>query len=312
MQPVFLGIEIGGTKLQILAGDGPTNILQRHRFSVDPARGADGIRAQLEAVLKQIVPTLRPAGVGAGFGGPVDWRTGKICRSHQIEGWSEFDLGDWLQGLTGVPVCVENDANTAALSEALHGAGVGANPVFYVTLGSGVGGGLVLDGRIYHGASPGEAEIGHVRLDRQGTIVENRCAGWAVDAKIRAFAATNPASLLAKLTAGKSGGEAAHLNAALQKNDPVARQILQETAEDLAFGLSHVVHLFHPEVIVIGGGLTGIGVPLRDAVATALRPLVMEVFLPGPRTCLAALAEDAVPVGALHLARECHLQKLQS
>ena len=70
----------------------------------------------------------------------------------------------------------------AALGEAMRGAGVGFNPVFYVTLGSGVGGGLVVDGRIYHGAKPGEAEIGHVRLDRNGTIVEARCSGWAVDA----------------------------------------------------------------------------------------------------------------------------------
>lgn len=311
MQPVFLGIEIGGTKLQIFAGNGPDNVLQRHRFSVDPARGAAGIRAQLEAALKQIAPTLRPAGVGVGFGGPVDWRTGRICRSHQIEGWSEFDLGGWLQGMVSAPVFVENDANTAALGEALHGAGVGANPVFYVTLGSGVGGGLVVDGRIYHGAPPGEVEIGHVRLDRQGTIVESRCSGWAVDGRIREFAKENPGSLLAKLSAGKSGGEAAYLGTALQQNDPAALQIVHETADDLAFGLSQVVQLLHPEVIVIGGGLAGLGAPLRDAVATALPPFLMDVFLPGPRVCLAALAEEAVPVGALHLARERWSGKLQ-
>ena len=241
---------------------------------------------------------------GVGFGGPVDWNTGRICRSHQIEGWSEFDLGGWLHQLTGAPVAVDNDANVAALGEAVRGAGKGFNPAFYVTLGSGVGGGLVVDGRIYHGAKPGEAEIGHVRLDRQGTIVEARCSGWAVDARIRELRVKEPKSLLAGLVGDKVGGEAKHLAAAWQQGDAAAKRLLQETAEDLAFGLSHVVHLFHPEIIVLGGGLSGVGEPLRASVESALRPFTMEAFAPGPKIALAALGEDAVPMGALELARQ--------
>jgi glucokinase len=299
----YLGIEIGGTKLQIVTGDGSAKILARHRLAVDPAHGGDGIRRQIETTLAKILPAAKPAAIGVGFGGPVDWRTGRINRSHHIEGWTGFDLGQWLQNLAHAPVFVDNDANVAALGEAAHGAGRGANPVFYVTLGSGVGGGLVVDGRIYHGATPGEAEIGHVRLDRDGTILESRCSGWAVDAKIRALKTTDPTSLLCKLTVAQSGGEAIHLTAALQQNDAAAQRILRETAADLAFGLSHVVQLFHPEIIILGGGLSLVGEPLRAAVAAALRPLVMEAFAPGPRVCLAALGEDVVPVGALELAR---------
>ncbi|HEX4646240.1 MAG TPA: ROK family protein, partial [Verrucomicrobiae bacterium] len=296
-----LGLEIGGTKLQIVLGDAAGKIVQRHRLTVEPAQGASGIRKQIEATLAKILSTVKPAAVGAGFGGPVDWKSGKICKSHQIEGWSEFELGNWLQSLTGAPVIVDNDANVAALGEALRGAGAGANPVFYVTLGSGVGGGLVADGRIYHGAKPGESEIGHLRLDRQGTIVESRCSGWAVDAKIRHLNTREPSNLLAKLAGGIVGGEARHLADALRQGDSAAERIIRETAEDLAFGLSHVAHLFHPEVIVLGGGLSGVGEPLRAAVETALRPFLMEAFLPGPRVCLAGLGEDAVPVGALLL-----------
>ena len=237
-----------------------------------------------------------------GFGGPVDWRTGRICKSHQIEGWSGFDLAGWLKEMTGAPVLVDNDANVAALGEARHGAGRGANPVFYVTLGSGVGGGLVADSRIYHGATPGEAEIGHVRLDRKGTIVEERCSGWAVDARIRALKKSAPGSVLAKMIGSESGGEAKHLAVALRQGDAAAKRILEEVADDLAFGLSHVTHLFHPQVIVIGGGLSQIGEPLRGAVARALRGYTMEAFAPGPRMKLSALGEDAVTVGALELA----------
>ena len=240
---------------------------------------------------------------GVGFGGPVDWKTGRICRSHQIEGWSEFDLGGWLGQLTGAPVVVDNDANVAALGEALCGAGVGFNPVFYVTLGSGVGGGLVVDGRIYHGAKPGESEIGHVRLDRDGTTVEARCSGWAVDARIRELRVKEPGGLLARLTGQTVGGEAKHLAAAWQQGDAAARRLLQETAEDLAFGLSHVVHLIHPEIIILGGGLSGVGEPLRASVESALRRFLMEAFAPGPSIALAALGEDAVPAGALELAK---------
>ena len=298
-----LGIEIGGTKLQLVLGDSAGRITQRRRLTVEPARAAVGIREQIQKTLPELLRGHKLQAVGVGFGGPVDWKTGKICRSHQIEGWSEFDLGVWLQRLTDSPVAVDNDANVAALGEARHGAGRGFNPVFYVTLGSGVGGGLVVDGRIYHGATPGEAEIGHVRLDRQGTIVESRCSGWAVDARIRELKTKQPPGVLSRLAANTVGGEAKHLAAAVEQGDPGARQVLEDTAEDLAFGLSHAVHLFHPQVIVLGGGLVGIGEPLRASVRAALLRFVMEAFAPGPELALAALGEDAVPVGALELAR---------
>ncbi len=299
----LIGVEIGGTKLQIVVGNASAQILERRRITVDPDKRGAGIREQIQTTLAELIPATKPSAIGVGFGGPVDWKTGEIRRSHQIEGWAEFKLRDWLRSLSGLPVCVDNDANTATFGEALHGAGVGLNPVFYVTLGSGVGGGLVVNGRIYHGAPPGEAEIGHVRLDREGTILESRCSGWAVDAKIRELKTIDPTSVLAKLAGHSSGGEARHLAEALRQGDRAAKRILTETAEDLAFGLSHVVHLFHPEVLILGGGLSLLGEPLRAAVENALRAFTMAVFAPGPQIRLAALGEDAVPVGALELAR---------
>src|SRR5882724_3464993 len=140
---ISLGIEIGGTKLQLVLGE-RGKIKERRRLTVEPRLGAEGIREQIKKALPEFGGSI--GAVGVGFGGPVDWKTGRIYRSHQIEGWSEFDLGSWLRELTRTPVRVDNDANVAALGEALHGAGKGLNPVFYVTLGSGVGGGLVLNG----------------------------------------------------------------------------------------------------------------------------------------------------------------------
>ena len=296
------GIEIGGTKLQVVAGDACGKIGERRKFAVDREKGAAGIREQIEHGLRDLLLTQKPTAVGVGFGGPVDWKAGKICRSHHIEGWLDFELGKWLQDLTGAPVIIDNDANVAALGEAMHGAGVGFNPVFYVTLGSGVGGGLVADGRIYHGAMPGEVELGHVRLARSGTTLESRCSGWAVDGRIRSLKTSEPASLLARLIGSASGGEAKLLSVALEQSDALAFRILNEVAEDLAFGLSHVVHLFHPEIIVLGGGLSNVGEPLRTGVEEALAGFVMEAFRPGPEIAISKLGEDAVTVGALVLA----------
>ena len=212
---LYLGIEIGGTKLQIFAGDASGRVLERIRFAVNKAEGAAGIRRHLEQTIPDLARRLKPAAVGAGFGGPVDWRTGQIWCSHHIEGWSEFPLGSWLSGLAGAPAQVDNDANVAALGEALHGAGADFKIVFYVTLGSGVGGGLVANGSIFHGARPGEAEIGHIRLDRSGTILESRCSGWAVDARIRAAVKMNPRGPLARCVGSAAANEAKFLAGAL-------------------------------------------------------------------------------------------------
>ena len=302
---MYLAIEIGGTKLQIVTGDGRGAIHERRKFSVERNAGGAGIRKQIEITLHEILQSSRVEAVGVGFGGPVNWRTGKVWRSHHIEGWSEFDLSAWLGALTGVPVFVDNDANVAALGEAKFGAGRGHDPVFYVTLGSGVGGGLVAGQKIYHGTYPGECEIGHVRLDRQGSIVESQCSGWSVDAKVRAAANAAPEGILATMVrANAPGAEARHLASAIEQRDLAAKRILNEIAGDLGFGLSHATHLFHPAVIIIGGGLSKIGEPLRMAVEAALDGWVMEALSPVPKIALAELGEDVVPVGALRLAHE--------
>jgi glucokinase len=298
----YLGIEIGGTKLQLVLGSSAGGIHERFRFAVAPEAGGEGIRAQIASTLASVIERGAIAAIGVGYGGPVNWQTGQVCCSHHVAGWSDFPLGDWLREQARCRVVVDNDANVAALAEALAGAGRGGNPVMYVTLGSGVGAGLVVGGGIYHGAHPGEVELGHVRLDRSGATVESRCAGWAVDRRIRAVAAEHPDGTLARLTVGMSGGEARQLGAALAAGDPSAQQILEVTAQNLAFALSHATHLLHPEVVVLGGGLSLLGEPLRAALAAALPSFVMDAFQPGPTVKLAGLGEDVVPVGALLLA----------
>lgn len=300
--PTFIGIEIGGTKLQVGLGDRAGNLIRHWRTVAYREAGRAGICRQISEGVREVRAVMQPVGIGVGFGGPIDRATGRISRSHQVHGWEDFPLRDWLAEETKLPVVVENDANCGALGEATRGAGAGHDPVFYVTLGSGVGGGLVAGGAIYHGATPGEAEFGHLRLDRSGATVESRCSGWAIDRRIRRMKDEQPNSALARSLRAEPGGEAKHLPAALATGDPAAGQILGELADDLAFALSHVTHLFHPQVIVLGGGLSLLGEPLCAAVAEALPKYVMEAFLPGPLVRLAALGENAVPVGAMELA----------
>tara|TARA_B100000959_G_scaffold131421_1_gene137775 strand:+ start:3662 stop:4681 length:1020 start_codon:yes stop_codon:yes gene_type:complete len=302
MESVLVGIEIGGTKIQVVTGDGNASIIGRQRFAADLAGGAESIRGQIAGALAGIAARQTITAVGVGFGGPVNRATGRTCCSHQVAGWDDFPLRDWLSEQAAcAPVAVENDGNTAALGEAFAGAGRGMTPVFYVTLGSGIGGGLVVDGSIYHGHSLTEAEIGHVRLNPMGDTLESRCSGWAVDRRLREYAAAHLDSPLASRLDGE-GGESRHLAKAMADGDAGARAIFDETCAGLALGLSHVVHLVNPAAVILGGGLSLIGEPLRSGVESALGQAIMDVLKPGPSVHLAKLGEAAVPVGALLLA----------
>lgn len=308
MDAAFIAIEIGGTKIQVVGGDAKGKIVLRRRSVVNPAEGAHGIRKQVESFCSELHRMGRFQAVGVGFGGPVERRTGRVIKSHQVLGWDGFPLGEWLSQVNQLPVWVENDANAAALAEAEAeaGAGKGCNSVFYITLGSGVGGGFVQGGKVFHGAEPTEMEIGHLRLDHNGRTVEQFCSGWAVDRRLREAAKAHPDSLLSKRIGARVGGESLRLGEALEAGDALAAQVLSEWAQDFALGLSHVVHLVHPEIIVLGGGLSLVGEPIVSAVGQELGKQLMEVMRPGPALSLAKLGEDAVPVGALLLAaREC-------
>lgn len=297
----FLGIEIGGTKLQLVLGDEQARIVEHFRFTVDPKQGAKGIRSQISDGLSKI-QLHSVAAIGIGFGGPVDHRTGRILTSYQVAGWGDFVLQDWLEEKTHIPVWIDNDANIAALGEALHGAGRDAERVFYITLGSGVGAGIVINKKIYHGSSASEAEFGHIRLDKTGRTVESSCSGWAVDQKIRAHISAYPNGALARLASDYPTGQARVLSTALEQGDAYARAIFDDTVDDLSFALSHTVHLLNPDIVILGGGLSLIGEPLRRLVEQKLPAYLMDVLRPGPPIQLSALKEDVVPIGALSLA----------
>ena len=203
----YLGIEIGGTKLQIGVGADDGVLAGLWRGNVDAAAGPEGIRRQItravpELLAKANIDRSQLQGVGIGFGGPVDDATRTVIKSHQIEGWDGFPLADWVSEVMGLPAALGNDADVAGLAEALHGAGKGLSPIFYITIGSGIGGGFIIDGEIYRGVGRGAAEIGHLVVDYAfdaPLILEETSSGWAIDSQARvAYKADRSAAWIAE------------------------------------------------------------------------------------------------------------------
>jgi glucokinase len=297
---MFLGIEIGGTKLQLGLGDGAGTIHALWRGVIVPADGADGIRRQIVAATPELLASAkRERGaltrVGIGFGGPVDDATRSVIKSHQIAGWDGFPLADWIADLVGAPAVIGNDADVAGLAEALFGAGKGLSPIFYITIGSGIGGGLIINGEIYRGSGRGAAEIGHLRTtDSQGmrVNVEDVASGWGMQ------------NLFAELLGIAEPPSAAEIGQHAARGDPLAREVLDVAIDRLAEAICHVIALLCPRRIVIGGGVSLMGeellfAPLRKRVAER----VFKPFADCYDIVPAALSEEVVVHGALALAR---------
>ena len=182
---MFLGIEIGGTKLQLAVGAGDGSpFVELRRADIRPEDEAGGILRQIETIGRELVERHRPAAVGIGFGGPVDAEEGRTIVSHQVEGWADFGLVGWCGQTFGLPAAISNDADAAGLAEALFGAGRGHRVVFYITVGSGIGGALVIDGRVYSGGGGIASEIGHLRprldADDPHATVESYASGFGI------------------------------------------------------------------------------------------------------------------------------------
>lgn len=317
----LLGIEIGGTKLQLGLGREPGKIVALKRLTIDPTRKALGILEQIRGGFSDLLIGVGARGsdvkaVGVGFGGPVDADSGRVHESFQVEGWTDFPLADWLRRELGAAVVsVHNDADVAGLAEARLGAGVGRSPILYLTIGSGIGGALILDGRIYRGAGRGAAEIGHLNVPAiDGSVdlpeLEQVASGWGI-ARAAKREARNPSRRGERwmvLDAAEGDVEAittVMVAQAAAEGDERSLKLLDQAARALAFGLRQAVALVAPRRIILGGGVSLIGERLWFE---PLRRLVdAEVFGPfrGSFDIVpATLGEEVVIHGALELARD--------
>ena len=314
--PLLLGIEIGGTKLQLGLGRGDGRLLALERRLIRPEAGAVGILRQVSEAYDALLARRSefggtPSAVGIGFGGPVDADRGVVLRSHQVVGWDGFALAEWARQALQVPlVSVQNDADTAGLGEARFGAGVGLSPIFYVTIGSGIGGGLILDGRIYRGFGPGASEVGHLWVDdpdRGPGKLEDIASGWSIGSAARALLSDGPETgPLDEIARGdRSRIDARAVGRAALEGDRRAISVLSAATRSLGRSLAHVVTLLAPRRIILGGGVSLLGDALWfDPIRSELDARVFAPFRGSFDVVPARLGEEVVLHGALVLASD--------
>ncbi len=325
MNDLLLALDYGGTKLTaglLAAGPRPggEDVWLAHSRVYSPS-GADAAydRAAMFRMAHELLARSpgRLAAVGVSFGGPVDANRGVVRLSHHVPGWDETPLRDQLRAEFRAPVAVDNDANVAALGEWKLGAGQGCASMLYVTISTGIGGGWVLNGRIYDGADGMAGEIGHVVVRPGGAAcvcgkrgcLEAEACGPAIARAARELLAARPGEgrelrALAKGdTASAPAAEAvtAQLVAqAAQAGDSLAGEVLEEAARMLGAGLGGAINLMNPERVILGGGVTKSGEHwwqvVRETARGHVLPQARVEILP------AALGDDAPLWGAAALA----------
>ena len=305
-----IGVDLGGTKLLAGAVDEDLTVHARVYRRIGGLGLEDLLAVVLEAVDSVVAEAGSPDAIGFGIPSLIDRRTGVSVRCvHLPLGGVVF--GAEMERRLGRPVVVDNDANCALMAEWRGGAAAGVSDVLMLTLGTGIGGGIVADGRLYRGALGAAGELGHMTVDLDGPACFGDCpgrgclealaSGSALQRDAAAGLAAHPASLLAD-TPGLLTGEA--IVGAANVGDEYAVGVVTALGRRLGVGLSALVNAFNPEVIVIGGGLSAAG----ELILGPAREELLRRALPPSRDFvrveLAALGEDAGMIGAALLARE--------
>ena len=264
-EELFVGIDIGGTKvaagLVSVNGEISSPVRVPMITSGSPQQGLDSILDAIGRVLPKNSNGIK--GIGICSAGPLDPKTGIILNPPNLPCWTNFPLAESVQKMHSLPVKVDNDANGAALAEARWGAGKGYDNVFYVTLGTGIGTGIVSNGKIYHGRTGAAGEGGHMSVDYRGPIclcgkpgcIEVYASGNAIAKRARERVAVGAAPSLLEFASGNVAALTGETVArALGAGDKVAKEIVAESAEILSVWLSNIIDFQDPEIIVIGGG----------------------------------------------------------
>ena len=286
LEGFLVGVDVGGTKVAAGIVDSSGKIQQQHRTPMaahgTAAAGLTAVTTAIDALTAESATRFgKLRGIGICSPGPLDPVTGIVINPPNLPCWKNFPLAAEIARIYQVPVRVDNDANAAALAETIWGAGRGYKYVFYASLGTGIGTGIVLDGRIYHGHTGAAAEGGHISIDYRGPVcacgkrgcIETLAAGPAIAARARALVAAKPssASTLLDLAGGSVDAVTSEIvGKAYLAGDPVAREVLQETVKLLAFWFGNMIDLLDPDVLIIGGGVSSMMRPFFDEIRNLL------------------------------------------
>ncbi len=313
----IVGIDVGGTN--IVAGAMPEDGSRQLAIMSEPTKPEGGADSVVERIVllaeKVIAETSRLegvtrsdfAGVGIGSPGPLDRKTGVVLLTPNL-GWRDFPLRDRVSDRLQMPASLDNDANCATVGEWWRGAAQGASQVVGLTIGTGIGGGLILNGELYHGASDVAGEIGHTTIDSTGRrckcgnygCLEAYASGPAIAERAREMLEDYPDSIMLELTNGDLQQITAQTVYDAAKNgDMIAREVVRDTARFLGTGIANLLNIFNPEVVVVMGGVTHAGNTLLEPLRAEVRRRAFEPAVARCRIVLGELTGTAGVVGAV-------------
>jgi glucokinase len=292
------GVDIGGTKTAVLLSCEPPEVLSRIEF---PTLASQGAEQAIEKIRKSLRQLLSAPGIGAqdlvaigvSCGSPLDRINGVIQSPPNLSTWVDVPITSILSDEFGVPAGLENDANAGALAEHRFGAGRGTQHMVFLTMGTGLGAGIIANGQLYHGASDLAGEVGHVRLTRTGPVGHNKAGsaeGWASGAGMAEYARTAVAAAerdgrfttLREFSRDKMALTAHDVARAAQGGDALAKSIIETVGEKLGSVMAILIDILNPEVIVVGG----LAMRLGEAILEPARRMVqLESLAPAVSAC---------------------------
>ena len=316
-QSYVVGVDLGGTNIVVgaMPADGSREIAVRSQ-PTHSQLGSDAVTGRIIQMVEDVITVTCAEtgatrddflGVGVGAPGPLDRERGLVIIAPNL-GWSNYPLRDRIQSAVRLPTTLDNDANCATLGEWWTGAARGGRNVVGITIGTGIGGGLILNGKLYHGASDVAGEIGHSTIDSTGRrckcgnygCLEAYTSGPAIAERAREALSNEEESILADMVEGDLERITAQtVYDAAQRGDAIAREVVRDTARFLGAGIANLLNIFNPDVVVIAGGVTQAGEALFEPLRAEVRRRAFKPAVTACRIVAGTLPGTAGMVGAV-------------
>ncbi len=290
MKQHVVGIDIGGTKLATVVADESGKILSKVRR---PTRADKGPEYAIKLLFEMVYETVDQANlkqseisaIGVSCGGPLDTKTGIVYSPPNLPGWDAFPLKAQLESEFKIHATIENDANASALAEYRFGGGRGCDAVLYMTMSTGIGGGIVIDGKIYHGANDSAGEVGHQILLPDGPLcgcgklgcLEALCSGPAIARRAKEAVHKESNTAILTLANGQIAAiKSEHVLAAARQGDVLALKLINETAFYMGWGIANLVNILNPDIVLLGTIAIAAGDMLLEPIRKTVSDLAME------------------------------------
>jgi glucokinase len=307
---MIIGIDLGGTKISTVLADRRGNIKARDLRDTLASEGPDAVIQRIAEAIKDLASRTKIAGIGIGAAGACDSAKGVITSSPNLPGWHDVPLKEIIQREFKLPTYLENDATVAALGEYRFGGYEGIDNLIYISVGTGIGGGIIINGQLYSGTSGSAGEVGHMTIDINGLKCpcgnigcwETLASGNAMVREAVKRIKSGELSTILDFADGKlERVNGKSIYAAAQKGDRLAQEVIEQTGYYLGVGLVNLVNIFNPQLILIGGGLSQMGPSLLDPARKVVSQRAFQLPAKAVRIETSRLGTDSAALGAVAL-----------